>query len=212
MDEAKLMEFVYKAVGDVGAVLAGSMVVIGDRLGLYRAMAGAGSITSEELAAKTGTTERCVREWLGAQAATGYVRYDGEGRFTLPDEHVIALTEETSPAFVTGAFETALGAVIATDRIADSFRTGDGLFWGDHDPHVHVGCERFFRPGYVNYLTTTWIPALDGVQKRLEQGIRVADVGCGHGASTIHLAESYPASTFTGFDPHDKSVEAARKH
>jgi 2-polyprenyl-3-methyl-5-hydroxy-6-metoxy-1,4-benzoquinol methylase len=211
MDEAKLMEFVGKAVGDVGALLAGSMVVIGDRLGLYRAMAGAGSLTSEELAAKTGTNERYVREWLGAQAAAGYITYDGDGRFTLPDEHAIPLTEETSPAFVTGAFETALGAVIATDRITESFRTGEGLFWGDHDPHVHVGCERFFRPGYVNYLTTAWIPGLDGVQQRLQDGIRVADVGCGHGASTIHLAQTYPSSTFTGIDPHDASIETARK-
>ncbi|HET7531010.1 MAG TPA: methyltransferase domain-containing protein [Mycobacteriales bacterium] len=212
MDEAKLMDFVHKAVGDVGALLGGSMVVIGDRLGLYRAMAGAGSISSAELAEKTGTTERYVREWLGAQAATGYITYDGDGRYTLPDEHAVPLTDESSPACVIGAFETALGSVIATDRIADAFVSGDGVFWGDHDRHVHVGCERFFRPGYINFLTTTWIPALDGVQKRLEQGIRVADVGCGHGASTIHLAGAYPRSTFTGYDPHDKSVEAARKH
>jgi SAM-dependent methyltransferase len=212
MDEAKLMDFVHKAVGDVGAVLAGSMVVIGDRLGLYRAMRGAGSITSAELAKKTGTTERYIREWLGAQAATGYVVYDGNGRYTLPDEHAIPLTEETSPAFVTGAFETAVGAVKATDRIAEAFTTGDGVFWGDHDAHVHTGCERFFRPGYVNFLTTAWIPAMDGVEKRLNGGIRVADVGCGHGASTIHLAQTYPNSTFVGFDPHDASIEAAHKH
>lgn len=212
MNESKLMEFVHKAVGDVGALLAGSMVVIGDRLGLYRAMAGAGPITSEQLAAKTGTSERYVREWLGAQAATGYVSYDGNGKYSLPDEHAIPLTDETSPACVIGAFETAIGAAMATDRIADAFTTGDGIFWGDHDAHVHTGCERFFRPGYVNFLTTTWIPALEGVQDKLDAGIRVADVGCGHGASTIHLAKSYPQSTFTGFDPHDKSIEAARKN
>ena len=212
MDETKLMDFVHKAVGDVGALLAGSMVVIGDRLGLYRAMAGAGPLSSAELAEKTGTTERYVREWLGAQAAAGYLHYDGDGRFTLPEEHAIPLTDESSPACVVGAFETALGSVIATDRIADAFVSGDGLFWGDHDAHVHVGCERFFRPGYINFLTSTWIPAMDGVQERLDQGIRVADIGCGHGASTIHLAQTYPNSTFTGFDPHDKSVEAARKH
>jgi 2-polyprenyl-3-methyl-5-hydroxy-6-metoxy-1,4-benzoquinol methylase len=212
MDEAKLMDFVHKAVGDVGALLAGSMVVIGDRLGLYRAMAGAGAMTSKQLAKKTGTSERYVREWLGAQAAAGYLTYDGNDRYTLPDEHAIPLTDETSPACVIGAFETAIGAAIATDRIADAFVSGEGIFWGDHDPHVHTGCERFFRPGYVNFLTTAWIPALDGVQERLTSGIRVADIGCGHGASTIHLAKSYPNSTFTGFDPHDKSVEAARKH
>lgn len=211
MDEAQLMDFVHKAVGDVGSLLAGSMVVIGDRLGLYRAMAGAGSLTSDELAAKTGTHERYVREWLGAQVATGYIDYDGNGHYTLPDEHAVPLTNETSPAFVTGAFETALGAVMATDRIAANFVTGDGLFWGEHDQHVHVGCERFFRPGYVNFLTTTWIPALDGVANALEQGISVADIGCGHGASTIHLAQTYPNSTFTGFDPHEASIAAARK-
>src|SRR5881275_2971557 len=212
MNEAKLMDFVHKAVGDVGALLAGSMVVIGDRLGLYRAMTGAGAVTSDELAEKTGTSERYIREWLGAQAAAGYVAYNGDGRYTLPDEHAIPLTDETSAACVIGAFETAIGAVIATDRIADAFVTGEGLFWGDHDAHVHVGCERFFRPGYVNFLTSTWIPAMDGVQQRLEQGIRVADVGCGHGASTIHLAQAYPNSTFVGYDPHDQSIEAARKH
>jgi hypothetical protein len=212
MDEAKLMDFVHKAVGDVGAMLAGSLVVIGDRLGLYRAMSGAGSLTSDELAAKTQTSERYIREWLGAQAAAGYLTYDGDGRYTLPDEHAVPLTDESSAACVIGAYETALGSVIATDRIADAFVTGDGLFWGDHDAHVHTGCERFFRPGYVNFLTASWIPAMDGVQARLEQGIRVADVGCGHGASTIHLATAYPASTFVGFDPHQGSIEAAHKN
>lgn len=211
MDEARLMDFVHKAVGDVGSVLAGSMVVIGDRLGLYRAMAGAGPLTAAELATETGTTERYVREWLGAQAAAGYVTYAGDGRFELPDEHAIPLTDESSAACVIGAFETAIGAAQATDRIADAFITGEGVFWGDHDGHVHTGCERFFRPGYINYLTQSWIPALDGVEDQLRQGIRVADVGCGHGASTIHLAQSFPSSTFVGFDPHQASIDAARK-
>jgi 2-polyprenyl-3-methyl-5-hydroxy-6-metoxy-1,4-benzoquinol methylase len=212
MDENRMMEFVFKAVGDVGAVLAGSLVVIGDRLGLSRAMAGAGPLTSEELAARTGTTERHLREWLAAQAATGYLTYRGEGRYELPDEHVPPLTEETHPAFVVGALETAIGSVQSTDRIAESMRTGTGLSWSDQDHHVHVGCERFFRPGYVTYLTSSWIPAMDGVAERLEQGIAVADVGCGHGASTIHLARTYPRSRFLGIDAHAGSVEAARKH
>lgn len=211
MDETKLMDFVHKAVSDVGSVLAGSMVVIGDRLGLYRAMAGAGPMTPEELASRIGATERYVREWLGAQAAAGYVVYAGDGKYELPDEHAIPLTDENSPACVIGAFETALGAAQATDRIADAFMNGEGVFWGDHDPHVHTGCERFFRPGYVNFLSQAWIPALDGVEERLRTGIRVADVGCGHGASTIHLATQYPESTFVGFDAHGASVEAARK-
>jgi 2-polyprenyl-3-methyl-5-hydroxy-6-metoxy-1,4-benzoquinol methylase len=212
MDETKLMDFVFKAVGDVGSVLAGSLVVIGDRLGLYRALAGAGPLTSAELAERTGTAERHVREWLAAQAATGYLTYTGDGRYELPEEHVPALTQETHPAFVVGALETAIGAVQATDRIADVMRTGAGFGWGEQDHHVHVGCERFFRPGYVNFLTSAWIPAMDGVAERLERGIRVADIGCGHGASTIHLARTYPRSSFVGIDPHDGSIEAARKH
>jgi SAM-dependent methyltransferase len=211
MNEAKLMEFVGKAVGDAGALLAGSMVVLGDRLGFYRAMAGAGPMTSRELAVSTGTSERHVREWLSAQAAAGYVTYLGDGRFALPEEHVVALTQETSPAFVVGLFETVLGAAHATDRIADAARTGEGMLWSDHDAHVHTGCERFFRPAYVNYLTQDWIPAMDGVAERLEQGISVADVGCGLGASTIRLAQVYGRSRFTGIDPHEGSLDAARK-
>jgi 2-polyprenyl-3-methyl-5-hydroxy-6-metoxy-1,4-benzoquinol methylase len=211
MDENKMMEFVGQAVGDVGAMLGGAMVVIGDKLGLYRAMKGAGPMTSTELAAATGTSERYVREWLSAQAARGYVSYDGAGQFTLPDEHAIPLTDETSPACVIGAFEIALGSVYATDIITERFRTGDGFGWGDHDQHVLGGCERFFRPGYLNHLATEWIPALGGVEAKLKAGARVADVGCGHGASTLLLAEKYPASTVVGFDGHQGSVEAARK-
>jgi SAM-dependent methyltransferase len=211
MDENKMMAFVGQAVGDVGAMLGGAMAVLGDKLGLYRAMKGAGPMTSAELAAATDTSERYVREWLSAQATRGYVTYDGDGRFTLPDEHAIPLTDETSPACVIGAFETALGALYATDTIAERFRTGDGFAWGAHDQHVLGGCERFFRPGYLNFLTTTWIPALDGVEAKLKSGARIADVGCGHGASTLLLAEAYPESTVVGFDAHDGSVDAARK-
>lgn len=210
MDEAALMAFVGKAVGDVGAVLNGAMVVLGDRLGLYRAMAGAGAMTPAELAAKTGTSERYVREWLGAQAASGYVRLEGD-RFVLPDEHAVPLTDETSPACVIGAFETALGAVQATDRITEAFRTGGGMGWGEHHSDVHEGCERFFRPGYLNFLTTAWIPAMSDVEAALQSGARVADVGCGHGASTLLMAKAYPASSFVGFDGHEQSIEMARK-
>jgi len=211
MNETKLMEFVNQAVGDVGAVLGGAMVVIGDKLGLYRAMAGAGPLTAAELAASTNTAERYVREWLSAQAARGYVSYDGDGYFSLPDEHAVPLTDETSPACVIGAFEIAVGSVYATDTIAERFRTGDGFAWGAHDEHVLGGCERFFRPGYLNHLATEWIPALDGVEAKLAKGASIADVGCGHGASTLLLAETYPASTVVGFDAHDGSVDAARK-
>jgi SAM-dependent methyltransferase len=211
MDETKMGEFVERAVEDVGALLGGAMVVIGDQLGLYRAMAGAGPLSPGDLARRTGTAERYVREWSSAQAARGYLDYDGTGRFTLPHEHAIPLTDETSPACVIGAFEIALGAVCATDTIAERFRTGAGYPWGDHDEHVLGGCERFFRPGYLNNLTSTWIPALDGVEAKLIEGARIADVGCGHGASTLLLADAYPASTVTGFDAHAGSIDAARK-
>ena len=211
MDETKMMEFVGKAVDDVGAVLGGAMVVIGDKLGLYRSMAGAGSLTPAQLAERTGTAERYVREWLSAQAARGYVSFDGDNRFSLPDEHAEPLTDETSAACVIGAFEIAVGSVYATDAIAERFRTGDGFAWGAHDDHVLGGCERFFRPGYLNHLVTTWIPALDGVEAKLASGARIADVGCGHGASTLLLAEAYPTSSVVGFDAHDGSIDAARK-
>ena len=215
MDENRLSEFVGRAVDDVGAVLGGAMVVLGDRLGLYRAMAGAGPLTPAELAARTGTAERYVREWLSAQAARGYVSYDGrrdgDEQFSLPDEHAVPLTDETSPACVIGAFEIALGSVYATDTIAERFRTGDGYAWGAHDQHFLGGCERFFRPGYLKQLASRWIPALDGVEQALTAGARVADVGCGHGASTLLLATAYPASTVTGFDADPGSIEAARK-
>jgi len=212
MDETKLMDFLHKTVADVGTLLGGSMAVLGDRLGLYRAMAGAGPLTAGELAERTGTTERYVREWLSAQAATGYVEHVGDGRFALPDEHAVVLTDESSPACVIGAFETALAAVHSTDRLTDAFRSGDGVGWGEHHHDLFEGCERFFRPGYQANLVSTWLPALDGVVAKLESGARVADVGCGHGASTILMAEAYPASTFVGFDAHGPSIEEARKH
>ena len=211
MDETKMMAFVENAVGDVGALLGGAMVVIGDRLGLYRAMAGAGWLSPAEVASRTGTVERYVREWSSAQAARGYLLYDGTGSFMLPDEHAIPLTDETSPACVIGAFEIGLGSVYATDTIAQRFRTGAGFPWGDQDQHVLDGCERFFRPGYLNHLATAWIPALDGVDAKLTAGAHVADVGCGHGASTVLLAEAYPASTVVGFDAHEGSIDAALK-
>ena len=156
-----------------------------------------------------------MREWLSAQAARGYVSYDGagdgDGLFSLPDEHAVPLTDETSAGCVIGAFEIAIGSVYATDTIAERFRTGDGFAWGAHDEHVLGGCERFFRPGYLNHLAGAWIPALDGVEAKLTAGARIADVGCGHGASTLLLAETYPASTVVGFDAHDGSIDAARK-
>jgi SAM-dependent methyltransferase len=209
--EDELMAFVHRAVGDVGTVLNGAMVVIGDRLGLYRAMAGRGPMTPAELAEATDTDERYLREWLSAQAAAGYVTHEGDGHFRLPDEVAIALTDETSPACVVGAFELAVASLQATDRITEGFRTGAGMPWGEHHHDVHEGCERFFRPGYLNNLVETWLPALDGVVDRLQTGIRVADIGCGHGASTLTMAKAFPNSTFVGFDGHPASIEAARE-
>ncbi len=211
LDTDALMAFVGRTVTDVGTVLGGAMVVLGDRLGLYRAMAGAGPMSPAELAARTGTAERYVREWLSAQAATGYVTYEGDGRFALPAEHAVVLTDESSPACVIGAFETALAAVHSTDRLAAAFRDGSGVGWGEHHHDLYEGCERFFRPGYRANLVSTWLPALAGVEERLAAGATVADIGCGHGASTILMAEAHPASTFTGFDAHEESIDEARR-
>ena len=212
VDMDKLMGFVFNAVGEVGATLNTALVVMGDRLGLYRALAGAGPLTPTELAEQTGTAERYVREWLNAQAAGGYVEYDPDsGRYTLPPEQANALTDETSPAYLPGFFQIALGSVLDSPRITEAAKSGDGLGWGDHVHDVHEGCERFFRPGYNAHLVPEWLPALDGVVEKLERGAKVADVGCGHGASTILMAEAFPSSRFHGTDYHDASIATARE-
>jgi 2-polyprenyl-3-methyl-5-hydroxy-6-metoxy-1,4-benzoquinol methylase len=212
MDQAKMEGFVHKALGDLGSALTASLVVIGDKLGLYRAMAGAGPLTSAELAARTGTAERCVREWLAAQAAAGYVDYDAAtGRYALPEEHAVALTDEESPACVLGGFQGMTAAMRAAPKVTDAFRSGSGVGWHEHDPELFIGVERFFRPGYNANLVASWIPALDGVDAKLQAGARVADIGCGHGASTIILAHAYPRSIFTGFDYHRASIEQAQE-
>ncbi len=183
-------------------------MLIGDKLGLYREMADAGPMTPAELAKRTGTRERYVREWLSAQAAGGYVTYDSAtGRFTLPLEHAFLLISADVP----GAFQLGMGSIRDEPKIADAFRTGAGVGWHEHDTDVYEGCERFFRPGYAMHLVGEWIPALDGVKARLEAGGRVADVGCGHGASTIIMAQAFPRSTFTGFDYHPASIAWARR-
>jgi SAM-dependent methyltransferase len=206
------MSFVFRAVDEVGATLNTAMVVMGDKLGLYRALAGAGPLTPDEVAERTGTAERYVREWLNNQAAGGYVEYDPDsGRYTLPPEQTVALTDESSPAYLPGFFQIALGSVIDSPRIIEASRTGAGVGWHDHVHDVHEGCERFFRPGYNAHLVPEWLPALDGVLAKLERGARVADVGCGHGASTVLMASAFPASTFVGSDYHEGSIATARQ-
>jgi len=205
-DETRAHAFVGKVLEDWGAISSASLVMIGDKLGLYEAMAEAGPVTSEQLARRTGTHERYVREWLLNQAAGGYVEYDpSTGRYTLPAEHAAVLPS------LFGGFQAYLGAAKAAPRIADAFRSGNGMAWGDHDAGVFVGIERVYRPGYEQFLVQSWIPALEGVAEKLEHGATVADVGCGHGASTIILAQAFPRSRFFGFDNHAASIDTARR-
>ncbi len=211
VNQDKLMTFVGGMVSDLGAAGAAGGVVIGHRLGLYRALA-QGPATPEELARRTETSTRYVTEWLAAQAASGYLQYDAEaGTFALDEEQAFALTDPEGPIYLPGAFVLTLGALRAEPRITEAFRTGAGMGWNEHDPDVFDGCETFFRPGYVANLVDAWIPALDGVEEKLRVGARVADVGCGHGASTVLLAQAYPASTIAGSDYHDESIQIARK-
>jgi hypothetical protein len=207
----KLNAFIGQFVTDLGAAVHTGMVVIGEKLGLYKALAG-GPLTSAELAAKTKTDERYLREWLASQAAGGYITYDAAShKFSLNDEQAFTLAMEDSPAYLPGAFELALGSLAAVPRIAESFRTGAGMGWHEHQDGVFHGCEKFFRPGYAANLISSWIPALTGVKDKLETGARVADVGCGKGASTLLMTKAFPRSRFFGFDYHDQSIEAARE-
>ncbi|MGB9433802.1 MAG: class I SAM-dependent methyltransferase [Candidatus Acidiferrum sp.] len=211
VDMDKLNSFLGNFVGDLGAAVHTGMVVIGEKLGLYKALA-VGPMTSAELAAKTRTDERYLREWLSSQAAGGYVTFDEKtNKFSLTEEQAFALAIEDSPAYLPGAFQLALGALAAVPRIAESFRSGAGMGWHEHDDGVFHGCEKFFRPGYAANLVSSWIPALHDVKQKLEAGARVADVGCGKGASTVLMANAFPKSQFFGFDYHDKSIEAARE-
>ena len=211
IDMDRLNDFIGKFVTDLGAAVHAGMVVIGDKLGLYKALAD-GPLDSRELASRTNTDERYLREWLASQAAGGYITYAPEsGKFSLSPEQAFALAQEDSPAFVPGAFEIALASLAAVPRITDSFRTGAGMGWHEHVDGVFDGCERFFRPGYAANLVSSWIPALDGVEEKLNAGAKVADVGCGKGASTLLMAQAFPNSRFSGFDYHDKSIEGARE-
>jgi ubiquinone/menaquinone biosynthesis C-methylase UbiE len=211
IDMNKLNAFIGQFVTDLGAAVHTGMVVIGEKLGLYKTLA-RGAMSSAELATRTQTDERYLREWLASQAAGGYVTYDEKtNKFSLSEEQAFALANEDSPAYLPGAFELALGSLAAVPRIAESFRSGAGMGWHEHVDGVFHGCEKFFRPGYAANLASTWIPALQDVKEKLETGARAADVGCGKGASTILMAKEFPKSHFFGFDYHDKSIEAARE-
>jgi SAM-dependent methyltransferase len=211
IDMNKLNAFIGQFVTDLGAAVHAGMVVIGEKLGLYKALAGE-PLSPAQLAAKTQTDERYLREWLSSQAAGGYVTYDGKsGKFSLSEEQAFALAVEDSPAYLPGAFELALGSLAAVPRITEAFRTGAGMGWGEHVDGVFHGCEKFFRPGYAANLISAWIPALHGVRQKLEAGARVADIGCGKGSSTLLMAKAFPNSQFFGFDYHGKSIEAARE-
>ena len=212
IDEAKLEEFMGKAVTDMGAIISAPLFVIGEKLGLYKAMAGAGPVSSQQVAEKTGADERMVREWLRNQAAGGYVVYDEAGdRYTLPAENALALADEDSPFYILGVYDSIASLYADEDKILEAFRSGEGMGWHEHDHRLFRGTERFFRPGYRGNLVSEWIPALQGVQEKLERGAKVADIGCGHGASTVIMAEAFPNSEFFGFDYHDASIKRARE-
>jgi 2-polyprenyl-3-methyl-5-hydroxy-6-metoxy-1,4-benzoquinol methylase len=212
INEDKMNAFLGKVVGDFGAALSSSLVYIGQKLGLYKALASGNGVTPVELAEKTSTNERYVREWLINQAASGYVDYDAaSGRYSLTPEQASALSDETSPYYVGGGFYVIKAMTHAVSRIEDAFKNGGGMLWGEHDPDLFVGTERFFRPGYATHLIASWIPALTGIEEKLKAGGKVADIGCGHGSSTIIMAQAYPKSRFWGFDNHEKSIETARE-
>jgi SAM-dependent methyltransferase len=212
VDPEKLNRFMNQAVGEMGAAFNAALVILGDQLGLYKAMADAGPLTSQRLATRTGTTERYVREWLSAQAAGGYVTYDPiEETFTLPPEQAMALAVDDSPCFIPGAFQIISACIRDEPKLRDAFRTGAGMGWHEHAPELFEGTERFFRPSYAANLVDSWLPALEGVVKKLEAGANVADVGCGHGASTLLMAKAFPNSHFIGFDYHQPSIEWARR-
>ncbi|HEY9179984.1 MAG TPA: class I SAM-dependent methyltransferase [Candidatus Baltobacteraceae bacterium] len=212
LDDGKLHEFAGRMLGDLGAAMSAALVILGDKLGLYKALDARGPMTSEALAAATGTHERYVREWLSNQAAGGYLTYDPQKKtFYLPPEHAAMLADETSPLFMHGAFQIVEAAMADEPKIAQAFKSGGGVGWHEHDVRLYEGTERFFRPGYNAHLLGEWIPACDELDAKLRGGAKVADIGCGLGASTILMAQAYPNSTFYGFDYHPLSIETAKQ-
>ena len=211
-DQDKLNAFLGRMVGDLGSVATGALVLLGDRLGLFKAMRDGDSLSAKELAERTQTHERYVREWLSAMATASYVSYDsGSDSFRLDAEQALVFADEDSPAFMAGAFEVLAALWVDEAKVAEAFRSGKGVAWHDHSACLFRGTERFFRPGYNANLVSSWLPALDGVVGKLQQGAKVADVGCGHGASTVVMAKAFPQAHFTGFDYHPASIERARK-
>ncbi|HEV7653172.1 MAG TPA: class I SAM-dependent methyltransferase [Mycobacteriales bacterium] len=212
LDQDKLMDFVHRFVGDLGATMTAGNVVVGHKAGLYRGLAAGGPATGDELATRTGTDARYVTEWLRGQAAAGYVTYDADAHtYSLTPEQAYVLADPAAAVHAPGAFTFALGALKAEPQITEAFRTGNGVGWHEHDADVFLGCEQFFRPGYAAHLVPEWLPALDGVVGKLTAGASVADVGCGLGASTVLMAQAYPVSRFTGSDYHAGSIDTARK-
>ena len=212
LDEKKLEALIGKMLGDVAAAMGASLVLLGDQFGLYKRLTSDGPLTAKELAARTDTAERHVREWAAAQAAAGYINYDpASARFSMSPEQSLVLADENGPAFIPGVYEVAAAAARDEPKLANAFRSGGGVGWHEHDPCLFRGTERFFRPGYAMHLVSEWIPALDGVKEKLERGARVADVGCGHGASVILMARAFPKSQFFGFDYHEPSILRARE-
>lgn len=211
LNQDSLNDFLGRFVGDLGAAMHAPLVVIGDKLGLYRGLAAGGPQTPAQLAKRTSTAERYVSEWLAANAASGYVDYDPlRGLFSLNEVQEFTLADESSPAYLPGAFQVAMSIARDEAKVTAAFRSGSGVGWHEHDHSLFDGTERFFRPTYAGHLVSTWLPALDGVVTKLDRGARVADIGCGHGSSTVLMAQAYPKSTFIGFDYHQDSIEIAR--